>query len=114
MAEQEGKNISARTKAALAAAKARGVVLRNPKQVDARPAGWAANRAAADAFAANVLPIIEDIKRSGVRSLRGIAAALAARGIKTARGGAWTPVHVSNLLRRGKWTRRLRISDQMN
>lgn len=113
MAEQEGKNISARTKAALEAAKARGVVLRNPKQVDARPAGWAANNAA-DAFAANVLPIIEDIKRSGVRSLRGIAAALAARGIKTARGGAWTPVHVSNLLRRGKWTRRLRISDQMN
>jgi hypothetical protein len=33
-------------------------------------------------------------------SMRGIARALAARGIPTARGGAWTPVQVSDILRR--------------
>lgn len=38
----------------------------------------------ANRFAANVLPIIREIQASGVSSLRGIAKALTARGIKTA------------------------------
>jgi Recombinase len=59
-----------------------------------------AQREAADAFAANVRPIIEQIRASGVQSLRGVARALTARGIKTARGGTWTPVQVSEILRR--------------
>ena len=54
----------------------------------------------ADAFAANVRPIIKEIQASGVTSLRGIARALTARGVKTARGGDWTSVQVSNLLAR--------------
>jgi serine protease len=33
-----------------------------------------------------------EIQKSGVKTLRGVARALAARGIPTARGGAWTPV----------------------
>ena len=46
---------------------------------------------------ANVRPIIKEIQASGVTSLRGIARALTARGVKTARGGDWTSVQVSNL-----------------
>jgi len=42
--------------------------------------GAEANRAAADAFARNVLPIIRQIQASGVRSYRAIAGALNARG----------------------------------
>ena len=53
-----------------------------------------------DAFAANVRPIIREIQASRVQSFRGIARALTARGIKTARGGTWTPVQVSDILRR--------------
>ena len=39
-------------------------------------------------------------KASGATSLRGIAKALNARGIATARGGVWTPVQVTAVLRR--------------
>jgi Recombinase len=51
-------------------------------------------------FAANVLPVIQQIKASGMSSLRAIAKALNARGIATARGGVWTPVQVTAVLRR--------------
>jgi hypothetical protein len=61
--------------------------------------GVATNKAAADRFAANVLPIIEPLKAEGL-SLRKIAAALNARSIATVRGGAWTSVQVANVLRR--------------
>jgi len=53
-------------------------------------------------FSTNVLPVIREIQRSGIKSLRGIARALAARGIPTARGGVWTPVQVSAILRRAR------------
>ena len=99
-AEYERRRISQRTKDALAAAKARGVTLGNPRLAEARDKANAASMAAADAFAANVRPIIREIQASGVQSFRGIARALTARGIKTARGGTWTPVLVSDILRR--------------
>jgi hypothetical protein len=54
----------------------------------------------AGTFAAGVLPIIRQIQKSGVSSLRGVAKALSARGVKTARGGEWTAVQVSDILRR--------------
>ena len=56
--------------------------------------------AAADQFAANVLPIVRAIQTSGVTSLAGIAEALNARGVRTARGGAWHASTVRNLLAR--------------
>ena len=99
-AEMERDAISKRTKEALAAAKARGVKLGNPRLADAIEATNKARQEAADAFAANVLPIIRQIQKSGVSSLRGVAKALSARGIKTARGGAWTAVQVSDILQR--------------
>jgi DNA invertase Pin-like site-specific DNA recombinase len=100
VAEHEREAISARTRAALAAIKARGQKLGGPKQALAAKLGATANREAADRFAANTLPIVKQIQSSGVTTLRGIAAALAARGVPTARGGEWTPVQVSNLMRR--------------
>jgi DNA invertase Pin-like site-specific DNA recombinase len=99
-AEMERDAISKRTKEALAAARARGVRLGNPRLAQARAEVNAARQEAADSFAAGVLPIIKQIQKSGVSSLRGVAKALSARGIKTARGGEWTAVQVSDILRR--------------
>jgi Recombinase len=85
------------------AAKARGKRLGNPKLSDARRHATAARKERADRYSANVLPIIREIQRSGIHTLRGIARALAARGIPTARGGMWTAVQVSDILRRMGW-----------
>jgi DNA invertase Pin-like site-specific DNA recombinase len=100
VAEHERAAISERTKAALAAAKRRGVKLGGPRLAAARKASNKARSEAADAFAANVRPIIKEIRASGVSSLRGVARALTARGVRTARGGDWTAVQVSDILRR--------------
>jgi DNA invertase Pin-like site-specific DNA recombinase len=101
VAQHEREMIAQRTREALAAAKARGVKLGNPRLAEARAGVTAARIAAADAFAANVRPIIREIQKSGVTSLRGIAKALFARGVKTARAGEWSAVQVSDILRRG-------------
>lgn len=106
VAEHEREAISERTKAALAAAKARGKKLGGPRLAAARRASIEVRREFADAFAANVRPIIKEIQASGVTSLHGIARALTARGVKTARGGDWTSVQVSNLLARVSLRRR--------
>ena len=92
-----------RAKAALAAAKARGVKLgwsipeRASEQRQAARKGAAVNKARALAHAENVLPVVEQI-RAGGASLRQIAAELNARGIKTARGGKWYATTVRNLI----------------
>ena len=100
VAQHEREIISARTSAALKAAKARGRRLGNPELSEARQRATVAKKESADRYAGNVLPVIRDIQRSGIKSLRGVAKALAARGIPTARGGTWTPVQVSAILRR--------------
>jgi DNA invertase Pin-like site-specific DNA recombinase len=101
VAQHEREMIGQRTRDALQAAKARGKKLGNPKLAEARKRAVQGNKSAAARYAANVLPVIREIQASGVKSLRGVARALAARGIATARGGAWTPVQVSDILRRG-------------
>ncbi len=100
LAEKERALISSRTKAALAAAKARGAVLGGPKLAKARRAAVAEIKGRADQHAANVAPIIREIRRSGATSLHQIAAALNARGIATARGGQWYAKSVANVLQR--------------
>jgi DNA invertase Pin-like site-specific DNA recombinase len=100
LAEKERAVISARTKAALAAKKAAGARLGNPRAAEAAVKAHAANRAAADAFAANVLPIVRQIEAAGATTPRAIAAALNARGIRTVRGGGWYDSTVRNLLAR--------------
>jgi DNA invertase Pin-like site-specific DNA recombinase len=98
LAEKERALISERTKAALAQRKAQGANLGNRTNLpEAQAKGVEANRQAADAFAANVLPIVRQIEDSGVRNARAIAEALNARGIRTARGGRWHDSTVRNL-----------------
>src|SRR5437870_8541946 len=58
LAEKERALISARTRAALRAAKERGVKLGSPKLATARKAAHASLRAIADQYAANVMPVI--------------------------------------------------------
>jgi DNA invertase Pin-like site-specific DNA recombinase len=90
LAEKERKLISERTKAALAVKKAQGVKLGNRTNLaEARAKAVASTKATADAFALNVLPVIDQVKAQGVTSYNGIAAALNDRGVRTARGGTW-------------------------
>jgi hypothetical protein len=70
---------------ALAATKARGVKLGGPRLAHARKLAVATIEAAADQHAANVLPIIREIKKAGAATLGDIADALNARGVGTAR-----------------------------
>ena len=73
---------------------------RRGEQVQASAKGVASNRTTADQFAANVAPVIRDIERAGVTTLQGIADALNARGIRTARGRQWYATTVRNVLER--------------
>jgi len=104
VAEQEGRAISERTKAALKAAKARGVKLgwsipgRASKQREAARKGVVVNKARALVHAENIFPVIEKIREGGA-SLRQVATELNARGIKTARGGKWYATTVLNILK---------------
>lgn len=105
LAEHQADTIRANTKAALAAAKARGVKLGGFRGVaigdEGRAASAASRAAAANARAADVLPIVEEVRASGVTSLGGIAKALSERGVPTARGGGrWTAEQVRRLLAR--------------
>ena len=68
MAEHEREQISKRTRDALMAAKRRGKRLGNPDIAEVAKRGRAALKANARRFAANVRPIIEEIKRSGITS----------------------------------------------
>jgi DNA invertase Pin-like site-specific DNA recombinase len=92
--------ISARTKAALSAARKRGIELGNPNIGQAQKKAVRSIKSTADQHAANVLPIIREIQRAGVRTLRDIADALNARGTPTARGGEWYATTVRNALAR--------------
>lgn len=62
-----------------------------------REALFAAN---ADAFAAQLAPILADIRARGCISLRDIAGELNRRGIVTRRGGTWHVSNVKNLIER--------------
>ena len=95
MAEEEARQISERTKAALAATKARGVKLGNPQPELAQKARI---RIAND-FANSVYPIVEELHATGLHSLRALARGLEARGVLTPRGKQhWTATGVRNFL----------------
>jgi DNA invertase Pin-like site-specific DNA recombinase len=105
VAEHEREQISARTKAALAAAKARGTKLGNPNGARAlrglgNASAVAALRRSADRHAAQVLPIIEELRGEGITSLHEIADELNRREIRTARGGQWYATSVRHVLLR--------------
>lgn len=101
LAQKERSLIADRTRAALAAKKAQGAVLGNRTNLaEAQALGVARVRAAADGFAANVLPIVRQLQAAGVKTSKAIADALNSRGVRTARGGRWHPTTVRNLLAR--------------
>lgn len=101
LAEKERKLIAERTRAALAAKKAQGVKLGNRTNLkEARAKAVASTKASADAFALNVLPIIEQLKAQGLTSYHRLAEALNVRGVRTARGGTWQAATVRNIVLR--------------
>jgi DNA invertase Pin-like site-specific DNA recombinase len=100
VAEHEREAISERTKAALAAAKARGRRLGTPDPKGAVKRMQAALKINRVRFAANVMPIIKEIQASGHTSQNAIAGQLNARKVATARGGKWTHVQVRQILDR--------------
>jgi DNA invertase Pin-like site-specific DNA recombinase len=104
VAEHEAAMISARTKAALGAAKARGVSLGGDRGNIAAQAALGALASAkvrgakAVSRASDLLPVIRDAQDHGATSLREIAAVLNERGIRTARGGEWSAVQVQRVI----------------
>jgi DNA invertase Pin-like site-specific DNA recombinase len=104
VAQAERKMISTRTKAALHVARARGVKLGNPHNLSNQDAGRVRGRARrteiAQHRAADLAPLIADIRAAGASSLRQIATALNSRSIPTARGNAWSAVQVARVLER--------------
>lgn len=114
VAEQEREAISARTREALAAAKARGVKLGGDRggraTAAARAAGTAARVQRADELAARLAPHVREAQSLGRTSLRQIAAHFEERGIVTPTGrSVWTPKAVANLLGRIEPNRQLRV-----
>lgn len=100
LAEKERELISQRTKAGLAAAKARGVKLGNRTNLEeAQQLASEARQTTADEFASRVWPVIGPMREQGL-SLRKIAEQLNELRIPTARGGRWEAVQVSNILKR--------------
>jgi DNA invertase Pin-like site-specific DNA recombinase len=103
VAEHEAKMISERTKAALQAAKARGVRLGGYRggtvSQTARERSADRRKAIAAARAVDLAPVIDELRESGVVSLGAIAHALSERGIRTARGAAkWNETQVARVL----------------
>lgn len=107
VAEHEAAMISARTKAALQAAKARGVSLGGQRGNSERMAVMAAKGTQASAIArrkavvskrSDLIPVIEVLKSEGAKSLRAIANALNSAGLTTARGGQWTATQVRRVV----------------
>jgi DNA invertase Pin-like site-specific DNA recombinase len=107
MAQEEARAISARTKAALAAAKARGTVLGGDRGYRAGkppPAaeGAAGARLKADQAAHRAHAAIAAIRAAegASASLAALARGLTARGVASPRGGTWTATAVRRVLAR--------------
>jgi DNA invertase Pin-like site-specific DNA recombinase len=101
-AEEEARKISARTRAALEAAKARAIFLggfRGRQLTDAeRAKGNALKTSKARARAESLAPILNELRATGIVTLRALADGLNARGIVEPRGGAWQAIQVKRLL----------------
>jgi len=115
VAEDEAERISARTKAALQAAKARGTLLGSARpghwdgHEQARLAGLARGRsvaskaiseAASQAYS-DLLPIMQELRKSG-KTLQEIAEELTTQGHTTRRNKPWNPVQVGRVLERAE------------
>ncbi len=106
VAEEEAKTISERTKAALAAAKARGVKLGSPGNLTDAGRAKGAQRGSeslsrsADKFANRVQSQVAALSETGITGTKALARALNDRNIPARRGGKWTATQVQRLLNR--------------
>lgn len=98
MSEWERDQISVRTKAALAAAKARGVVLGAAGSDNLR-ANVEERQRAANAFAARLRPLFDGMKGRGL-SQRAMVEELNAVGVPAPKGGPWRLSQVQRVLAR--------------
>lgn len=98
MSEHERDQISARTKAALTAAKARGVKLGIAGAKNLKP-NIEERQKAADDFANKLKGVIDGMKARGL-SQRAMCDELNELGIKTARGGQWSQVQLQRVMGR--------------
>jgi DNA invertase Pin-like site-specific DNA recombinase len=103
-AEHEAEMISTRTKLALAAAKRKGTVLGGDRgnthliYRKGNKASAVVRSAEAEKRAADLMPVIADLRSKGATTLREIAQGLNQHGIATARGGEWSATQVSRVL----------------
>jgi DNA invertase Pin-like site-specific DNA recombinase len=110
IAEEERRLISERTKAAMKAAKARGVKLGNPNGAEAfRRSGFLGSKIGAEANKANaqrraesLREILSEIQAEGALSYSAVARALNDRHIATRTGKNWRPCSVKLLMERLK------------
>ena len=105
MAQEEARLISERTKAALKAAKARGVVLGKDNltsegRIVGSERGMETRQKMADQYATDMKAIIQGINDEGITGLTAISNRLNAMGIKSPRGKKFYPTSVNNLLKR--------------
>jgi len=104
VAQHEREAISARTKAALAAAKARGRHLggRRPGAADITRYQREGVQAAQEKAAERLRLVSDDLRRLRAEglSLRSIAARLAEESIQAPRGGLWTATGIARALRK--------------
>jgi DNA invertase Pin-like site-specific DNA recombinase len=98
MSEWKRDQISARTKAALAAAKERGVILGATGAANLKP-NIEERQAEADAFAEKLRGLIEGMKARGL-SQRAMVAEMNALGVKTPKGGEWSLIQLQRVIRR--------------
>jgi DNA invertase Pin-like site-specific DNA recombinase len=98
MSEWERDQISARTKAALAAANARGVKLGIAGKANLKR-NIEERKIAANAFAAKLTGVIQGFKASGL-SQRAIVTQLNQLGIRTAKGGEWSLLQLQRVTAR--------------
>jgi hypothetical protein len=101
LAEKERRLIAERTKAAMAAKKAAGANLGNPKQ--SGPCRLARKSSAGPRgheFASSLVPVVNAIRASGARTLASMAIELNRRGVRSAQGGEWHASSVANLIGR--------------
>jgi len=110
VAEKEARDISARTKAALAAYKARGGVLGSSRpecagnlsaeaKAEGQKAGAEVNKAKAKEAYAGLVPMMAELRQQG-QTLRTIAERLNSEGYTTRTGRPWNHVQVSLVLNR--------------
>lgn len=98
LAEKEKNMISERTKNALKMVKSRGIKLGNPNpELSVIKMNEGARKGRID-FKNKIIPIINEIKSTGIKTLQGVADCLNRRGISTRNGKQWYPTQIRNLL----------------